>query len=81
MPYPSPYGGRPLSAITEREGNSSITEENISDLTHGLNQVICGNPIRALRSRQKNHLSSQVCLGETIWFKGYLILVYIVLYS
>ena len=54
---------RPHSAIVStRSSNSSkaVTEDS-SELTHGLNQVICGNPIRALRERRNRLLSSQVC--------------------
>lgn len=65
----STFGGRQLSTVTEKSVDDSLTEESISDLTHGLNQVICGNPIRALRNRQKNHLSSQVCIASSTLFK------------
>ena len=34
-------------------GGASVKEDS-SDLTHGVNQVICGNPVRALKARQQS---------------------------
>ena len=38
----------------------SQIKEDSSELTHGLNQVICGNPVRALRARKGHNLPNKV---------------------
>ncbi|KAM8807867.1 leucine-rich repeat-containing protein 56 [Eudromia elegans] len=43
--------GCPLPRPTVPEG--LFLEDDSSDLTHGLTQVICGNPIKALRARRQ----------------------------
>ncbi|XP_010214271.1 PREDICTED: leucine-rich repeat-containing protein 56, partial [Tinamus guttatus] len=43
--------GCPLPHPTVSEG--LFLEDDSSDLTHGLTQVICGNPIKALRTRRQ----------------------------
>ncbi|XP_064513747.1 leucine-rich repeat-containing protein 56 isoform X3 [Pseudopipra pipra] len=45
------YGSRPLPdpAVSDM----LFSEDDSSDLTHGLNQVICGNPTKALRERRQ----------------------------
>ncbi|XP_025890592.1 leucine-rich repeat-containing protein 56 [Nothoprocta perdicaria] len=43
--------GCPLPHPTASEG--LFLEDDSSDLTHGLSQVICGNPIKALRARRQ----------------------------
>ncbi|RXM35615.1 hypothetical protein EOD39_3996 [Acipenser ruthenus] len=58
-----PGSNRPLSAGGLRPGSTgsdeTTLEEDASDLTHGVGQVICGNPIKALRARrQKLNLAS-----------------------
>ncbi|XP_064369281.1 leucine-rich repeat-containing protein 56 isoform X6 [Dromaius novaehollandiae] len=45
------YGGCPLPGPTASDG--LFPEDDSSDLTHGLSQVICGNPIKALRARRQ----------------------------
>ncbi|XP_065070713.1 leucine-rich repeat-containing protein 56-like [Rhopilema esculentum] len=39
--------------ISGTENQSSLDEDDSSDLTHGSKQVICGNPVRALLARRK----------------------------
>uniref|UniRef100_A0A8B9S6N2 Leucine rich repeat containing 56 n=2 Tax=Apteryx owenii TaxID=8824 RepID=A0A8B9S6N2_APTOW len=45
------YGGCPLPDPSVSDG--LFLEDDSSDLTHGLSQVICGNPIKALRARRQ----------------------------
>ncbi|KAM6133306.1 leucine-rich repeat-containing protein 56 [Phoenicopterus ruber ruber] len=45
------YGGCPL--LDPTISDELFTEDNSSDLTHGLSQVICGNPTKALRARRQ----------------------------
>ncbi|XP_009274299.1 PREDICTED: leucine-rich repeat-containing protein 56 [Aptenodytes forsteri] len=45
------YGGCPLPDPTV--SNELFPEDDSSDLTHGLSQVICGNPSKALRARRQ----------------------------
>ncbi|XP_035751255.1 leucine-rich repeat-containing protein 56, partial [Egretta garzetta] len=45
------YGGCPFSDPTV--SNELFPEDDSSDLTHGLSQVICGNPTKALRARRQ----------------------------
>ena len=40
--------------------SEDLRVQDSSELTHGLNQVLCGNPVRALRARQQRQLTSQV---------------------
>ena len=40
--------------------SEDLCVQDSSELTHGLNQVLCGNPVRALRARQQRRLTSQV---------------------
>lgn len=42
-----------LSLLFLVHGGASVKEDS-SDLTHGVNQVICGNPVRALKARQQS---------------------------
>lgn len=55
--------GRPVTAPPRRSLSLSptppTTADESSNLTHGLSQVICGNPVRALRARKQHGLSSQ----------------------
>ncbi|XP_064392424.1 leucine-rich repeat-containing protein 56-like [Halichondria panicea] len=63
---------RPTTAPLTR-GRQSTTpsppalpsQDDSSELTHGLVQVICGNPVRALRQRKKQTLSSQSTVTDT----------------
>ncbi|XP_010281594.1 PREDICTED: leucine-rich repeat-containing protein 56 [Phaethon lepturus] len=45
------YGGYPLPDSTVSD--ELFTEDDSSDLTHGLSQVICGNPTKALHARRQ----------------------------
>ncbi|XP_059681842.1 leucine-rich repeat-containing protein 56 [Gavia stellata] len=45
------YGGCPLPDPTVSD--ELFPEDDSSDLTHGLSQVICGNPTKALRARRQ----------------------------
>ncbi|XP_018411537.1 PREDICTED: leucine-rich repeat-containing protein 56 [Nanorana parkeri] len=45
------HSGR-ASLISESPGNDPADDES-SDLTHGIGKVICGNPIKALRTRKE----------------------------
>ncbi|XP_053924231.1 leucine-rich repeat-containing protein 56 isoform X2 [Cuculus canorus] len=45
------YGGSPLPVPIV--SNELFPEDGCSDLTHGLSQVICGNPTKALRARRQ----------------------------
>ncbi|XP_030845621.1 leucine-rich repeat-containing protein 56 [Strongylocentrotus purpuratus] len=50
-------GGRPTTSAERPDtGGSDIVADgdDTSDLTHGSGGVICGNPVKALRSRRKN---------------------------
>uniref|UniRef100_A0A8C4X3J5 Leucine-rich repeat-containing protein 56 n=1 Tax=Erpetoichthys calabaricus TaxID=27687 RepID=A0A8C4X3J5_ERPCA len=38
--------------------DESVLEEDASGLTHGVGQVICGNPIKALRARRQKRLEA-----------------------
>ncbi|XP_069079163.1 leucine-rich repeat-containing protein 56 [Pleurodeles waltl] len=40
--------------------NDMLTEDEASDLTHGISKVICGNPTKALRARKQKLVSSSV---------------------
>jgi hypothetical protein len=42
-----------------------MTHDTSSELTHGLNQVMCGNPVRVLRERKRHGLGAQSTLFQT----------------
>ncbi|XP_003383254.1 PREDICTED: leucine-rich repeat-containing protein 56-like isoform X2 [Amphimedon queenslandica] len=51
-------GISPLKLQSRVHGGASVKEDS-SDLTHGVNQVICGNPVRALKARQQSIIQQQ----------------------
>eukprot|EP00118_Oscarella_pearsei_P010795 m.68334 g.68334 ORF g.68334 m.68334 type:complete len:134 (+) comp35509_c0_seq6:1095-1496(+) len=45
--------------VTRNTDEVSEAQDNSSELTHGINQVICGNPSKALKARRsKVHIES-----------------------
>ncbi|XP_063800871.1 leucine-rich repeat-containing protein 56 isoform X2 [Pseudophryne corroboree] len=57
--------GSPLSESSE----DALTENDASDLTHGVGKVICGNPIKALRARKEK---LGLCSGTNLQPQGYM---------
>ncbi|CAI7995442.1 Leucine-rich repeat-containing protein 56 [Geodia barretti] len=57
---PKSVPARPRTAVSSGElGSVSPLPDDSSDLTHGMEEVMCGNPVRALKARRRRSLSSQ----------------------
>ncbi|XP_077994666.1 leucine-rich repeat-containing protein 56-like [Glandiceps talaboti] len=60
----SSAGRRPGTATTDRPDSSGsdiqVQQDDSSDLTHGSASPLCGNPVRALRSRKKNTFKTEI---------------------
>nr|XP_005988056.1 PREDICTED: leucine-rich repeat-containing protein 56 isoform X2 [Latimeria chalumnae] len=65
-----PGSTRPTSAIGSRPGSAgsdTVSEDDASDLTHGVGRVICGNPVKALCARRQKTAPSSPGLLNSLW--------------